>query len=77
MRPSEGRAPRGMLTVSRWAVLLSIIPVDALACATCALREPESAVRSVLLVAGLMLSPLLVVGMGVWAVRRLAREEQR
>ena len=68
------RRSRGALA-SPFALLLACLPGDALACATCALREPESAVRSVLLVVGLMLAPFLVVGVGVWAVRRLAREE--
>ncbi|MFY2560448.1 hypothetical protein ACN469_22745 [Corallococcus terminator] len=59
------------------SVLTVLLPLDVLACATCSLREPESAVRSALLVVGLMLTPFLVVGVGLWAVRRAGREASR
>lgn len=58
-------------------VLLTLLPAEAWACATCSLREPESAVRSVLLVVGLMLTPFVVLGVGLWAVRRASREDTR
>jgi len=58
-------------------LLMALMPLDVLACATCSLREPESAVRSALLVVGLMLTPFLVVGVGLWAVRRAGREASR
>ncbi|WP_163868535.1 hypothetical protein [Myxococcus eversor] len=58
-------------------LLMVFLPLDALACATCSLLEPESAVRSALLVVGLMLTPFLVVGVGLWAVRRAGREASR
>lgn len=62
-------------TLSLAGLLVVLMPLDVLACATCSLREPESAVRSALLVVGLMLTPFLVVGVGLWAVRRAGRED--
>ncbi|NTX40768.1 hypothetical protein HUA78_40715 [Myxococcus sp. CA033] len=71
------RCPAGTMrgTLSLAGLLLVLMPLDVLACATCSLREPESAVRSALLVVGLMLTPFLVVGVGLWAVRRAGRED--
>ncbi|MFY1827415.1 hypothetical protein ACN47A_15955 [Myxococcus fulvus] len=74
-------SPRCAVGQSRAAslalTLLSMLPAEAWACATCSLREPESAVRSVLLVVGLMLTPFGVLGVGLWAVRRASREDTR
>ncbi|MFP2928854.1 hypothetical protein ACLESO_27380 [Pyxidicoccus sp. 3LG] len=57
-------------------VLLSLLPAEALACPACTVRAAESPVRSVLLLGGLVLAPFLLVGLGVWAARRAAREER-
>ncbi|SEU39444.1 hypothetical protein SAMN05443572_11465 [Myxococcus fulvus] len=69
---------RGVVSpVHAASLALSLLPAEAWACATCSLREPESAVRSVLLVLGLMLTPFVVLGVGLWAVRRASREDTR
>jgi hypothetical protein len=57
------------------AGVLALFPAAVLACPSCAVRAPESAVRSALLLGGLVLAPFLLVGLGFWAVRRAAREE--
>ena len=58
------------------AVLLGLWPVEVLACPACSMRAPESPVRSVLLLGGLVLTPFLLAGVGFWAARRVAREER-
>lgn len=58
-----------------FAVLLGVLPAEVLACPSCTLRAPESAVRSALLLGALVLAPFLLVGVGIWAARRSMREE--
>nr|BDT38698.1 hypothetical protein MFMH1_83670 [Myxococcus sp. MH1] len=83
MKPSRSTTSRRCVASQAHAAaalalaLLALLPVEAWACATCSLREPESAVRSVLLVVGLMLTPFVVLGVGVWAVRRASHEDSR
>ncbi|WP_246356734.1 hypothetical protein [Pyxidicoccus fallax] len=78
-RSTSGRdvalSPRNM-GASLVAVLLVLFPSVVFACPACTVRAPESAVRSALLLGGLVLAPFLLVGLGVWAVRRAAREER-
>lgn len=56
------------------AVLLGLLPAEVLACPSCTVRAPESSVRSALLLGALVLMPFLLVGVGLWAARRAARE---
>jgi hypothetical protein len=63
--------------VGAWllGVLLCLFPAEVLACPACAVRAPESSMRSALLLGALVLAPFLLVGVGIWAARRAAREE--
>jgi hypothetical protein len=71
----RGRAPLSMMA-SLLALLLGVFPAEVLACPSCTLRAPESTMRSVLLLGALVLAPFLLVGVGVWAARRVMREER-
>lgn len=64
------------VTASLFALLLGLLPAEVLACPSCTLRAPESTIRSVLLLGALVLTPFLLVGVGVWAARRAMREER-
>lgn len=76
-RSISGRdmAPWRARAASYLGALLGLLPVDVLACPACTVRAPESPVRSALLLGGLVLAPFLLVGVGLWAVRRAARDE--
>jgi hypothetical protein len=69
--PLKGTA--GVKTWRALAVLLSLLPATVLACPSCTARAPESATGAGVLLGALMLVPLLLVGMGVWAARRAMR----
>ena len=73
--PVKGRAVFSV-TASLFAMLLGLLPAEVLACPSCTLRAPESTIRSVLLLGALVLTPFLLVGVGVWAARRAMREER-
>ncbi|MCY1018391.1 hypothetical protein [Pyxidicoccus sp. MSG2] len=72
----RGRTPFPM-AASLFALLLGVFPAEVLACPSCTLRAPESTMRSVLLLGALVLAPFLLVGVGVWAARRVMREERQ
>lgn len=75
-RPRDARVGvSGPVSGSLVAVFLALFPAAVLACPACTVRAPESPVRSALLLGGLVLAPFLLVGVGLWAVRRAAREE--
>ncbi|MBZ4419192.1 hypothetical protein [Myxococcus sp. RHSTA-1-4] len=78
LRPRAARAGTAFpVGGSFLVVFLFLLPAEVLACPACAVRAPESPVRSVLLLGGLVLAPFLLVGLGIWAVRRAAREERQ
>ncbi len=77
--PGRDTVPRlltGRLSAAFLSVLLWLLPAEVLACPSCTVRAPESSVRSALLLGALVLMPFLLVGVGLWAARRAAREER-
>jgi hypothetical protein len=67
-----GQPARGGASVL--LLLLGLFPAEVLACPSCTVRAPESSVRSGLLLGALVLMPFVLVGVGIWAARRAARE---
>ncbi|MCY1030042.1 hypothetical protein OV207_01100 [Corallococcus sp. BB11-1] len=57
-------------------LLWGFVPVEALACPSCTARAPESPGGAGGLLLALMLVPFVLVGVGIWAARRLMREER-
>ena len=68
-------APR-LLAARAGVPFLALSPAEVLACPSCTVGAPESPVLSGLLLGALVLMPFLLVGVGIWAARRAAREEQ-
>ncbi|WP_201756454.1 hypothetical protein [Corallococcus silvisoli] len=77
-----GRSPWG-----RWGGLrplsgcllgcvVALAPVEVLACPSCTARAPESPGGAGVLLLALMFVPFALVGLGLWAARRAAREER-
>lgn len=56
--------------------LLVLVPGVALACPSCTVAAPESTGGARVLLAALMLVPVLLVGVGVWAARRAKRVDR-
>ncbi|GMU02600.1 hypothetical protein KH5H1_67200 [Corallococcus caeni] len=60
-----------------WFGLLGALsPAVAMACPSCTARAPESPGGAGELLLALMLVPFALVGVGLWAARRAAREER-
>lgn len=53
-----------------------LVSVEALACPACTVRAPESPGGTGGLLLALMLVPFVLVGVGIWAARRVLREER-
>lgn len=68
-------APR-LLAARAGVPFLALFPAEVLACPSCTVGVPESPVLSGLLLGALVLMPFLLVGVGIWAARRAAREDQ-
>ncbi|RYZ36852.1 MAG: hypothetical protein EOO71_30285 [Myxococcaceae bacterium] len=56
--------------------LALLVPVEALACPSCTARAPESPGGAGGLLLALMLVPFVLVGVGIWAARRVMHEER-
>ncbi|RKH17395.1 hypothetical protein D7Y13_39880 [Corallococcus praedator] len=56
--------------------LALLVPVEVLACPSCTARAPESPGGAGGLLLALMLVPFVLVGVGIWAARRVMREER-